>query len=62
MVERTLEWKVIEVTARKLGVGEKALEKWRERRSVPHKWRIAIIRASEGLVSIDDFDHGNGRA
>jgi hypothetical protein len=55
----SLEWKLIEHTARKLGVGKKAVEKWRERGEVPGKWHIKLIRASDGLISIDAFDRYN---
>lgn len=51
---RSIDWKLIEQSARALGVREKNLEKWRQRKSVPHKWRLPIIRHA-GL-SIDAFD------
>lgn len=50
------DWDLIGAIAVSLGVGPRALEKWRERGSVPHKWRLPIIRASDGRVSLDAFD------
>jgi hypothetical protein len=52
----TLDWDAIEKIARELGVRDRAFEKWKERKSVPHKWRLPIIRASGGHVSLDAFD------
>ena len=52
-----LDWELIGDVARSLGVRDRALEKWRERKSVPHKWRLPIIRQSEGRISLDAFDN-----
>jgi len=50
------DWKLLRKFARELGVSDKAFSKWRERRWVPHKWRIPIIRQSGGYVSLSFFD------
>ena len=55
-MNRTLDWDVIGEVARSLGVRDSAFQKWKERRSVPHKWRLPIIRNSEGRMSLDAFD------
>ena len=52
----TFDWELVEELARGLGVQELNLEKWRQRKSVPHKWRLPIIRSSGGRVSVDAFD------
>lgn len=50
----SLDWKSIDVAARSLGVGEYALEQWHTRGSVPHRWRLRLIR--EGGLALDtDF-------
>ena len=49
-----MDWELIAKTALSLGVTKKNLEKWRERKSVPHKWRLRIIR--EAGLSIDAFE------
>jgi hypothetical protein len=51
-----LDWEVVEDVATSLGVGPHALKKWRWRRSVPHRWRIPIIKASDGRIPLDAFD------
>lgn len=51
-----LDWRLIGRIATSLGVQPRTLEKWRERGSVPHKWRLPIIRASNGEVALDAFD------
>jgi hypothetical protein len=54
MEERAINWELIVETARALGVNEKNIEKWRQRKSVPHKWRLPIIK--EAGLSIDAFE------
>ena len=43
-------WQAIEITAKKLGVSDEAIRKWRERGSVPGKWHLAILDASKGSI------------
>jgi hypothetical protein len=50
------DWMLLRKIARDLGVSPKAFSKWRERKCVPHKWRIPIIQASGGYVSLSSFD------
>ena len=49
---------VIKLLARtRLGVGEKALEKWKERGGVPHKYRLALLKlAKENKVALSESD------
>ena len=54
MDEHSVDWELIAKTALSLGVTKKNLEKWRERKSVPHKWRLPIIK--EAGLSIDAFE------
>jgi hypothetical protein len=51
-----LDWTVVEAAARSLGVTAVALKKWRQRGSVPHRWRLPIIRSSNGQLSLAAFD------
>jgi len=51
-----LDWPLIEEAADALGVSVKALEKWREREKVPHKWRIPIILWAKGKIPLDAFE------
>lgn len=48
-------WDEIEATARKLGVTDEALRKWRVRDGVPGKWQVPIILESKGRISVKDF-------
>ena len=61
-MDTTLDWKLIAELGASLGVKPKALEKWRERGSVPHRWRPKIIRASEGALSWEVFENESVRA
>jgi len=54
--DTTLDWELIGNAARALGVRDKNIEKWRQRKSVPHKWRIAIVLQTRGLVPLNAFD------
>lgn len=60
--QTTLDWSVLKQAASALGVTEKAFEKWRERKSVPHKWRLRINRWSKGRISLDAFEELDERA
>jgi hypothetical protein len=48
-------WPLIDLIAQRLGVKIEARRKWRQRNSVPHKWRLALILASDGALSANDF-------
>ena len=50
-----IDWSLIDKAARALGVSEAARRKWRQRGSVPHKWRIALIQQTAGAVTANDF-------
>lgn len=50
----SVDWKLIGFIAETLGVEANTVEKWRERKSVPHKWRIRLILESKGRLTIDD--------
>lgn len=50
-----LDWDLIERIAGELGVTTHACTKWRQRNSIPHKWRLSIVLKSGGLVRWDDF-------
>ena len=51
-----LDWSLVKEAARSLGVREKALEKWWQRKSVPHKWRLPLIRKTKGKISAEAFE------
>ena len=47
-----LDWDLIDQAAQVLNVGKEARKKWRQRRSIPHRWRIAILKQTNGKVSV----------
>lgn len=51
----TEKWKTVCFVAERLGVGNEALRKWRERGKVPGDWHIALIQHSNGRLSMSDF-------
>jgi hypothetical protein len=56
MATRKVEWATVLAIAARLGVSYAARMKWKERGSVPHKWRRAIILASDGALSWADLE------
>ncbi|TIR87336.1 MAG: hypothetical protein E5X05_01170 [Mesorhizobium sp.] len=48
-------WPEIEATAKKLGAGEEAIRKWRQRGVIPGKWHVPLIVQSRGRLSVKDF-------
>jgi hypothetical protein len=55
MTQKT-SWDYIDAIAKRLGVKSEARRKWRERGSVPHRWRLPILQEGGGLVAISDFE------
>lgn len=49
-------WKVVRRYALELGIATKTIDKWRERRTVPYRWRIPLVRKSGGLIPLSLFD------
>ncbi len=49
------QWENIERLGRALGVKPEALKKWRLRGSVPHRWRLPLLRrAAEENLTLDE--------
>lgn len=62
---KTTNWDLIEKLAQELGVTKHATAKWRQRNTVPHKWRLPIVLKSGGLIRWDDYrrmDRAGARA
>ena len=55
MMVKTTNWDLIEKLAQELGVTKHATAKWRQRNTVPHKWRLPIVLKSGGLIRWDDY-------
>lgn len=52
-------WEMIDRAAAALGVKPDNRRKWRERKSVPHRWRLPLIRETGGALSADDLETPN---
>ena len=57
----SIDWGTIMSIADRLGVTYAARMKWKSRNRVPHKWRRAIIMASDGALSWNDFQKMDGQ-
>lgn len=59
------QWNFIEREAKSLGVTKHAIQKWRERGRVPHKYRLPLLAraASIGVaLSLEAFEAPPGRS
>jgi hypothetical protein len=54
-MDHTSKWHHIDAIAERLGVKLGTRRKWRQRGSVPHRWRLPILQASGGVILADDF-------
>ena len=50
-----IDWDLIEKLAQELGVTKYATAKWRQRKTVPQKWRLSIVLKSGGVVRWDHY-------
>lgn len=50
-----LDWSVVDRIGRDLGVSYRARQKWKQRNCVPHKYRIAMIQATGGVINAQQF-------
>jgi hypothetical protein len=46
------QWKAVDTLAAELGVSAEARRKWRERDTVPHRWRLPILQRAAGRFEI----------
>jgi len=58
-MDRSDQWKFIEREAPSVGASTHAIQKWRDRQSVPHKYRMALLVQAAGMgfaLSPEAFD------
>ena len=51
----TIDWNAIDRVAMTLGVSYRARQKWRQRGTVPHKWRLPILQVTGGVIGAEHF-------
>jgi hypothetical protein len=56
MKKSVIDWDLVETTAQKLGVSQFAIDKWRQRQTIPHKWRPHLILATAGGITWKQFE------
>jgi hypothetical protein len=54
--KRIIDWELVDRLAEGLGVDYWARRKWIQREHIPYKWRVPLLKASKGSISIEDFD------
>ena len=52
-------WPTVRAAAETLGINEEAMRKWQERKSIPSRWHVRLIMASNGALQLDDFMQQN---
>jgi len=55
MKKTDYEWDLILRAAESLGVSRQARAKWRQRQSVPHRWRPSIVTVTCGVINWAHF-------
>lgn len=50
-----MDWKLVDTIGSQLGVNYRARQKWRQRKIVPHKYRIEMLARSGGRITVDMF-------
>ncbi len=56
MSRREIDWDKVFQAGRKLGAGERAMNSWKQRLAVPHKYRVYLVRESRGAFTLSDFE------
>ena len=56
MNKRTINWDLVEEAALQLGVSRFAVDKWRQRQTIPHKWRPHLVIHTNGAISWKHFE------
>jgi len=58
MIDKLPDWDFINSLAKAQGVSAEARKKWRQRGSVPHRWRLPLLIAANRMgrtIPIDAF-------
>mgnify|MGYP003338422110 CR=1 len=50
-----IDWNVVDQVAVTLGVSYRARQKWRQRGTIPYKWRLPILQLTGGVISAEHF-------
>lgn len=56
MKKYAIDWDIVERAALRLGVSQFAVDKWRQRQTIPHKWRPLLILETAGGISWKQFE------
>ena len=56
MRKPAIDWDIVERAALQLGVSQFAIDKWRQRQTIPHKWRPHLILATAGGITWKHFE------
>lgn len=56
MTKKAIDWELVERAALQLGVSQFAIDKWRQRQTIPHKWRPQLILATAGGITWKQFE------
>ncbi len=51
----TINWNAVIPVAERLGVGQWAVTKWKQRNAIPSRWHLPLIHASAGQITFSDL-------
>jgi hypothetical protein len=52
-----LDWEAVKAAGYRLGLKPRAIESWYERKAVPFKWWLPIMRVTGGKVSLEALEN-----
>lgn len=55
-MKNELDWEAVKAAGHMLGLKTRAVESWRERRAVPFKWWVPIVRVTAGKVTFKQLE------
>jgi hypothetical protein len=60
-IKRTLDWDLVDRAAEQLGVPYFTRRKWRQRNTVPYKWRLPLMIHTNGILHAALFEANDKR-
>jgi hypothetical protein len=56
-MKNELNWDAVKAAGFRLGLKERTVENWYERRAVPFKWWVPIMRVAHGTVTLEALEN-----
>jgi hypothetical protein len=56
-MKNELDWEAVMAAGFRLGLKQRAVESWYERKAVPFKWWLPIVRVAAGKVTMEALEN-----